>query len=82
MNLYIISWLSVLGKSDILLYGLEDETEEVSYYYIISEPKLDLFVHTARSYECFVEACNVVSSYNQDSAFLWPYTINNVQESG
>jgi len=38
------------------LYGLEDETEEVSRHCIVSEPKLDLFVHTARSYECFVEA--------------------------
>ncbi len=52
------------------MYRLEDETEEVSCYFIVSEPKLDLFVYPARSYKYFIEACDVVSSHDQDSAFL------------
>jgi hypothetical protein len=72
--------LSVLWKSNAAFYGLEDKTEEVSRHFIISEPKLDILVHTARSYKCFIEACDVISSHNQDPAFLRPYTIDNVQE--
>jgi hypothetical protein len=58
MDFSILSWLSVL------LYGLEDKIEEVSRYFIISEPKLDLFIHLARSYKCFIKAYDVVSGYD------------------
>jgi len=78
MDFSIIFWLSVLWKSDVAFYGLEDETEEVGRHFIVSEPELDLLVHTARSYECFVEASDVIGGHDQDPAFLWPHTIDNV----
>jgi hypothetical protein len=62
--------LSVLWKSDVAFYGLEDETEEVSRHFLVSEPELDLLVYATRSYKRFIEACDVISSHNQDPAFL------------
>lgn len=78
MNFSILFWLSVLWKSDVAFYELEDETEEVSCHFIVSELKLNLLVHTARLYKCFIKACDVIDSHNQNPAFLWPYTIDDV----
>jgi hypothetical protein len=70
MDVSIVSWLSILYRSDIALYGLEYEREEVSRYFIISESELDSLVYMARLYEYFIEAGNIIGSYNQDPAFL------------
>jgi hypothetical protein len=32
-------------KSDVTFHGLEDDIEEVSRYFLVSKPKLDLLVH-------------------------------------
>jgi hypothetical protein len=70
MDFSILSWLNVHWKSNVAFYGLEDETEDINCHFIVSEPELDLHVHTARSYECFIKAGNVIGSHDQDPAFL------------